>query len=136
MIEDANHVIETARKGKKRGDGGVIQRMQNKVAERQDILRRIDEALGHAEVPAEAVTEKVKVYGASDSLEIATVANAFMKALNTEIASEEMQAASDPAFQPKPLSDALRLVASSDDTLEVRSTNRDVSMWSRFRGSL
>lgn len=125
MIADATQAIETARRGKQRGDGGVVQRMQAKVAERQGILRRIDEALGQAEAPTEAAIEKVKVYGASDSPEIAAVANTFMKALNAEIAAEERQAASDPAFQVKPLSDALTLVARNDDTLEVRSTNRD-----------
>lgn len=71
MIEDANHVIETARKGKKRGDGGVIQRMQNKVAERQEILRRIDEALGQAQTQPFPAVAKVKVYGASESADIA-----------------------------------------------------------------
>jgi len=71
MIADANQVIETARKGKQRGDSGVMERMQAKVADRQDILRRIDEALGQAGASPVGAAAKVKVYGASDSAEIA-----------------------------------------------------------------
>lgn len=71
MIDDAHQVIEAARKGKQRGDSGVIQRMQNKVAERQEILRRIDEALGQAQAQPAAAVAKVKVYGASESTDIA-----------------------------------------------------------------
>lgn len=183
MIADANQVIETARKGKQRGDSGVIQRMQAKVADRQDILRRIDEALGQANAAPVAAAGKVKVYGASDSAEIAialkevisiaranfftekgareyadsasrgelstsqrelgtselviagdrlheacmanvALVNSLTETLNGEIATEERQAAGDPAFRVQPLPESLALVA-RNQILEVRGSNPD-----------
>lgn len=151
MIEDANQVIETARKGKKRGDGGVIQRMQNKVAERQEILRRIDEALGQAQAQPAAAAAKVKVYGASESADIAAAlkdvlsiarenyftdkgareyadeaARGELSASQRELGTPELVAAADPKFRASALPDSLTLVA-RDRILEVRNANADAS---------
>lgn len=68
------------------------------------------------------VAGKVKVYGESA---LAAAAGAFTEALNAEFALEDQQSAVDPAFQGKPLSDALKLTARDNDSLEVRNSEND-----------